>query len=556
MSSISPEELQVVKKCIDRVAKGRKVVAACLYGSKVAGYARPDSDIDLLVALEGYLYAIKYAYLRESGLDISALIVNSKSLERDARSGSLGEFAAGRLLHVYEPIINAEYFSTIERIYKRRVILEELQGVVDSASVLGTEIMFPLEYVAFSKIKRRTSLYPSAAYSYFKTYASGGSKRNLEFALAGYRKALDDIVAEDSGLFAQRDGLLQISDRRIFVEKGKMRLRLTKRLQGFSSYFVQTYAGRRIMHLAVKEAESKIRRHVGQQVKPPDFMSCPKGAYWRLPEGKLIVDSRDWLDDLAKSLGIGDNYSVTAKRRLGNVNSRTMLYILRYGSSGERKIVVKELARSKSVKWAALNLWTAPVKKRFRVNALFRLGSEYKAARYIRALGLRTPEIEAVVLDRKLLVTGFVGGKTLADIIRDCIRGNGDAKWLREAGAQIAKIHAAGATLGNIKPKNVIVSGSGDLYFTDIEQFVFKSGDPTWDLAQFISWGLKSTRNSTMAAVITREFLDGYASVAGSSSTNIEKLAKSRRYIESFYPVLMPSVALAVKKVIKSIAAG
>ena len=189
------------------------------------------------------------------------------------------------------------------------------------------------------------------------------------------------------------------------------------------------------------------------------------------------------------------------------------------------------------------------------MNALFRLGSEYKAARYIRALGLRTPEIEAVVLDRKLLVTGFVGGKTLADIIKDCIRGNGDAKWLREAGAQIAKIHAAGATLGNIKPKNVIVSGSGDLYFTDIEQFVFKSGDPTWDLAQFISWGLKSTRNSTMAALITREFLDGYASVAG-SSTNIEKLAKSRRYIESFYPVLMPSVALAIKKVIKSIAAG
>ena len=67
---------------------------------------------------------------------------------------------------------------------------------------------------------------------------------------------------------------------------------------------------------------------------------------------------------------------------------------------------------------------------------------------------------------------------------------------------------------------------------------------------------MKSTRNNTMAAVITREFLDGYASVAGSSCTNIEKLAKSRRYIESFYPVLMPSVALAVKKVIKSIAAG
>src|SRR4029077_6539813 len=115
----------------------------------------------------------------------------------------------------------------------------------------------------------------------------------------------------------------------------------------------------------------------------------PSRAYWRLPEGRLIIDSKDWLGDLG--------YSVTRKRRLGNVNSRTMLYVL----SDERKIAVKELAKTKAVKWAALNLWTAPVKK-FRIDPLLRLGTEYKAIRYIRNLGLYTPAIEAVVLDRKL----------------------------------------------------------------------------------------------------------------------------------------------------------
>jgi tRNA A-37 threonylcarbamoyl transferase component Bud32 len=424
--------------------------------------------------------------------------------------------------------------------------LEEVHDMVESTGVLSTEIIFPLEFVAFSKIKHRMSMHPSAAYSYYKTYTT--SKHNIEFALEAYRRVLEDIIAEDKELFAARqDGLLQVSEKRIFLEKRRMGLKLTKRLQEFSSYFVHTYAGRRIMHFAVNEAESKIRRRVGQTMKLPDFMLCPRNAYWRLPEGRLIVDGRNWLDDLARQLG---RYSISKKRRIGSMNSRTRMYVLKHGSA-EYKIAVKELAKSKALKWAMLGLWTASL-KRFRMDPLFRLGWEYKAIRYIRSLGLHTPVIEAVVLDRKLLVTRFLEGETLADVIRNCIRGKGgDANLISEAGAQIAKIHGAGATLGNIKPKNIIVSGK-DLYFTDVEQFMFEAGDPAWDIAQFISWGVKSTRNSVLAATIAKEFLEGYVSVGDTS--NITRLAKSNWYIESFYPVLLPSIAQTIKKEIKAIA--
>jgi hypothetical protein len=78
------------------------------------------------------------------------------------------------------------------------------------------------------------------------------------------------------------------------------------------------------------------------------------------------------------------------------------------------------------------------------------------------------------------------------------------------------------------------------------------AGDPAWDVAQFISWGLKSTRNSNMAAAITKEFVEGYMSVGDSS--NISRLAKSKRYIESFYPVLAPSIVHTIKKEINAIA--
>jgi tRNA A-37 threonylcarbamoyl transferase component Bud32/predicted nucleotidyltransferase len=546
MSSISPNELKVITKCISKVAKGRKMIATCIYGSRVAGYNRPDSDIDVLVVLENYPYVVKYSYFRESSTKVSALAVDREALLRDAQRAFLGEFVVGRLLHIYEPIANAEFLAMIEQTYKRRVILEEVRDILESTGLLGTEIIFPLDFIAFSKIRRRMSLYASAAYSYYKTYTT--SKRNIEFALEGYHKAVADIIAEDDQIFATRqDGLLQISDKRIFLEKSRTRLKLKKRLREFSSYFVHTYAGRKIMHFAVNEAESKIRRRVRPIMKPPDFMLFPRKVYWRLPEGRLIVDGRNWLDDLAGHAG---SYSISRKTRLGNKNSRTTMYLIKHDSD-EYKIAVKELAKSKTLKWTTVGPWSAPV-KRFRMDPLFRLGSEYKAIRYIRSLGLRTPMIEAVVLDRRLLVTRFVEGITLADVIRDCCMGGKDGvSLINEAGAEIAKIHSTGATLGNIKPKNIIVSEK-DLYFTNVEQFIFQAGDPAWDIAQFISWGLKRTRNRKMAATITKEFVEGYMSVGDPS--NISRLANSKQYIESFYPLRVPSIVHTIKKEMKAIA--
>jgi len=300
------------------------------------------------------------------------------------------------------------------------------------------------------------------------------------------------------------------------------------------------------MHFAINEAESKIRRRVRLMMKLPDFMLCPRRAYWRLPEGILIIDGRNWLQDLSQHLG---SYSVTKKRRLGNKTSRPTMYVLK-DSSDEYKIAVKEVAKSKALKWTMVGLWNEPV-KRFRMDPLLRIGSEYKAIRYMRSIGLRTPIIEAVVLDRKLLVTRFVDGITLADAIRDYMRGKGDASLIRKAGAEIAKIHTAGATLGNIKPKHIIVN-ENDLYFTNVEQFMLNAGDPAWDVAQFISWGLKNSRDSKITATITRDFVEGYLSVGDSS--NILSISKGKRYIESFYPVLAPSIAHTIKNEINAIA--
>jgi tRNA A-37 threonylcarbamoyl transferase component Bud32/predicted nucleotidyltransferase len=536
MSSVSTEELQAIQRCIDKVARGRPVAAACIYGSKVAGYARPDSDIDIIVVLENYQYRVKYAYMRESGVDVSALVVDKGALERDAKGAQLGEFVAGRLLHVYEPIANPDFLAKVEQDLKRRVILEELQEMVKAAGPLASEISFPLEYIAFAKVKRRAAMHPNAAYSYFKTYTT--NERNLQYAMQGYRRALADIVVQDPGLLAITDGMLQLSKDRIEFARGEPVLRLEKKLQRFSSYFVHSYAGRRMFHLAVKEAESKIRRHIRQKVEFPPFLACPARAYWKIPEGVLVADKGDWVRHVADRHSISD-YTLK-KRRLGNTISKTVLYELCH-KGGELKIAAKELARTKAVKWAALSMWTA---QKFRADPLFRLGTIYRALRHLRTLGLLTPEIEAVALDSRIIATRFVEGRSLAEVMRGALAGRQGTELLAEAGRQMATVHSTGACFGNIKPKNVIVNDG--LWFTDLEQFVFEGGDPAWDLAQFVSWGLKGTASVTAAAKIASDFFTGY----GDEKT-IAKLA-SKRHIETFYPVLSPQVARAIKNVVKS----
>ena len=557
MSSYSADQLKIICNCVNKIAKNNRIVGVCIYGSKVAGYSRPNSDFDVIVVLENYSFVVKYVYLKESKIEISALIVDRESLEKDARTAFLGEFVIGRLLHIYDAIVNPEFFKRVETIYKKRVILEEIFDIVRSANILSTEISFPLDFIMFSKIKKRSILYPNALYSYYKIYNCENADKNVGFALDGYQRALNEILREDKELLDKSPSgdSLQISEKRILINKnGRIAsLKLGKKLQDFSSYLVHAYAGRVTFRYAVKEAQSKIHRQKKQQLNLPMFMSSPKQSYWKLPEGILIFDSKNWLDLIASNVFFR-RYCISNKDRLGRIDSRTIRFTLtNLDDNSEKMIVVKDYAKTKGVKWAALSIWTSQV-KRLRVDPLFRLGNEYKALRYVRNLGLNTPAIESVILGKRMLVTEFIKGNSLADAIKYCLTEDGEynnTNWIKIAGEQIARIHNDKSTLGNIKPNNLIIRGNL-LYFTNVDQFGFQSGDPIWDIVQFLCRGLKQTSNSVVARKVVKEFLLGYSNEM--TTEHIKKLSKSKRYIESFYPLISPVVARSIKKETRELA--
>ena len=595
-TSLSKEESNAIGRYLEILSRHRRVIGACLYGSKVAGYGGPDSDIDIIVVVKDYSQTVKYSYSRTEEVKISALIVDYFALQKDAEAGLLGEFVVGRLLHTYEALTNHDLFKSIELIYKRRIILEELFDIIRTTNILCTEIKFPLEFVLFSKIKRRSLVYPAALYSYYKIYTGKCAGANLAFALGGFKDALEEIVANDRGLLILKrsatnteDFVLQIGKKCLVLNKQRernfIRLKLAKKLQIFSSYVIHAYAGRRVFHYTIREAESKIKRYRSKPICMPEFMASPREYYWKLDEGLVISGrNRKWLDLVAKSSGLV-RYAISKKIRLGDINSRTVCYTLQDTSvlSHSISIVAKKFATLKGAKWAALNFWSFSVgshfKHSFKVDPLFRLGNEYKALRYLRnEIGLNTPAVLAINFERRILVTSFVEGQNMSQIIKDSLKKRSTAGienifWIRTAGKNVAMIHSTQSALGNIKPNSIIINNVGGIYsrifFTDLEQFSFNnteySSDPIWDIIQFLCWSLKRTNNIPIAKEIVREFLSGYFSCSQLSTQNIETMTmkeylrqqlfrKSLDYLEQFRPLISTYIAQSIHEEINKLA--
>jgi Kae1-associated kinase Bud32 len=522
-----------------KLAEDHEIEACCAYGSKVAGYARPDSDYDLLLVLENYNHIIKYMYV-SSNLELSVLIVDSKSLIKDAEKAALGEFVVGRLLHAYEPLENADYFEKVETRYKKRVILEEIKELA-ATNALYDEILIPPEYFLYSKVQKRAKVYPHALYSYIKTYSGPNSQANLQASKKGFVQALKQLQEEGYVEFVNEH--VRIVPEKVRAKKGeKASLNVSNMMRGTLSYLVHTYAGRRTLNFVKQEAMSKIKRHKKIKSEIPPELKNPKSLL-RLKEG-MIVDGKDWLRALATSMDFKD---YTAKeRKIGDIHAATTLYTITENGRTE-KIVVKHFASVKAVKWAAMNLWVAGIKK-FKVDPSIRLNREYGAMLHMKTLGINTPEILAVAPDKRLLITRYIEGETLSDIISSVLDNKtSDMTVIIEFGKLLHKLHANGCTLVDTKPSNMLVSNER-IYFTDLEQFAF-SDDKAWDVICFIYYSMKFTSNVEGARKVVRAFLDGYVQ---DGDVQVIKKSLSKKYLPAFYPALVVGVVAAVRDEIKS----
>jgi len=509
------------------------VIAVCVYGSHVAGYARPDSDYDVIVVLRKYTAKIGYKYVREPLL-CSILAVEKGILYDDARKSWLGEFVAGRFLNVYEPLIGKEFLEEVEIEYKKRVILEILSEFNGKFQPLMDLIKFPLEYFLFEKLRRRMQFYPPAAYSYTKTYGGTFRDKNIGYSLDGFRKAAFELSRENSCITLE-DDLIWVSDPNSFSRMGKVKAIVEETKRDITSYATHIYCGRVGVSIILEELKSKIERH--GKIEPLDDLKHPS-AYLNIPEGKLIVNEKNWVERVAEYLELGKDYSYRIEK-IGGYGIDKLVNVARkyVFTSGERvcEVVVKRFKDPRNIKWAVLALATL-ADIRFEVLPLKRMANEYRMVLEFRKAGFNVPKIHAVDLDRIQLITEYIVGENVGKLIKD-----GKVEHLIKVGEEIGRLHSIGYVLGDAKPDNMIIS-EDRIYFTDLEQAKV-NGDRVWDIVEFLNYSVAFSFDAENAWKIANLFSKGYLKYG-----RVEDLkeVKSTKYSIIFKPLITPQVSKSI----------
>ncbi|MBQ04464.1 hypothetical protein CL673_07145 [Candidatus Bathyarchaeota archaeon] len=513
------------------------------YGSRIAGYSKGQSDLDLLVVLREYPPKVRYKYLKGK-IDLSALLVDRDSLVADAERAYLGEFVVGRLLNTYQPIEGEEFLSDVENRFKGRVILETLVELASQYGEFANNLLIPPDYFLFEKLRKRSSQYPPALYSYIRTYTGPRSPENVIAAKKGFEYYLRKLATENFLDF--NDGFAHLKKGAV---KGGQLVRLSNLItttkRGATSYLVHGWAGRVSFDVVRRESMSKLRRS-RESGSPPSTLSTPKNLL-RIPEGELLIEEKDWSAQLPKILKLGSKAKIR-KQRLGEIYSPTWIYTLKERRREDR-VVVKKFRDVWSPKWALTYVWAIP-SKRLSMTPLERLSREYFGLGMLRKHGFMTPEVVAVQLSHRILMRKFIDGVTLDEIASDIVNERIDgAEAVAHFGEILSRIHSLGMSFGDTKPNNYVINNKDDkIYLLNLEQ-LSEGGDQAWDIAEFLYYSVKLAVNSKGPRALADAFREGY--LKHGSADKLQRAARLK-YLLPFQPFLFPPVINEIRRQLQS----
>ncbi len=535
-SRLTAREKSKLRTLAESLVEKEKISSICAYGSKVAGYAREDSDYDMIIVAKDFVESIKYVQNQEP-IKSSALIVDETALREDAKQSSLEELVVGRLLNIYEPIVNPEFLRSVEVEYKKRVIAEELIEIQSDYGDFSSNLIIPYEYFLFDKLHKRALVYPHTIYSYDHIYTCAQSKENKEFAVRGFREA---------AAFLASQGIVESTNESVSVNRSTPSASLLSKIvsmfspksTGVTQYAIQG-SGEGIGSEIVKtEALSKVGR-MGETVEPLVELNRPKRLLC-LEEGLLFDDANRITEELAQMSGFGETYSHKVEKKGEIYTSTELLEISRHGK--HMYYILKHFPDLKSIKWGLLNLWAFTAKK-FEMSPLSRLQREYEAVKRVRKLGIRTHDIIGINFRERILVTAYVKGVSLSKFVEEITNGKSTrAKYIEKYGQILGKMHKAGLVYGDTKAENAIVC-KGEIYLFDLEQAV-ENGDTAWDIAEFLYYAAKDAVKEEGMKLVAEAFLTGYRSENDSQA--IEK-AKGVRYQVPFQPFVSANMRGVVK---------
>ena len=511
-------------------------VSLAAYGSRALGYAREDSDYDILVVVPGFKGGIRYRYIKGE-LPIAALVTSKSALFSDVRYNIMGEFLAGRLLLPIEVLEDDGALSTAVRMYRSKVFLEGLLDIAEHGP-LASELIMPLEYPAFLRMSERMERYPPLEYSYSMAFSQERYESNLTRLRGDYLPIARELV--EGGVMREVEGGYALEEE--VTSKSLLRV-MSKTLSNVAklvgSYLTHAYAGIFEIENIVDEVASKVKRSGGST---PEVLRNPRQML-RLPEGALTFGN--WRRELQVRFGVNEDGVRMVRKHLTDAS-----YLCEYHGSAQRlRFVVKSYSSLTSRKWMFLAAAFTPVVE-FKVSSSDRLGSEYKFNRRIRGIeGLGTAKILLVDLKSHILVEEYVEAESLDEVIsRWYEQGEEERAALRGVGRSLGRVHSEGISICDTKPDNLFWK-DGRLWIVDLEQARLGSSDEfAWDVTEFIYYSAINRTKLDVLSDMAREFLAGYSET---SPRDVLAVASGKRYLLPFTLLVFPHVLLGLNKVIE-----
>ncbi len=501
---------------VNEIAQSCVITATCLYGSRVGGYAREDSDYDCLLILENYRDAVRYHYRKLDSINAAVLAVDKELFELDVEKGGLGDFVAGRLMSPYLPLKNPEYLESAELQVKRRVVEEETEDLVLEYGELARGLEISPEYFPLVRMKKRAKVYPPIRYSYVKLFRGDLKEKNMRMILEGYDKAIDTLTK--SKIIGRRNGHVILADEhidRILSRKTYERVVnvVEQSRRALYSYLTHGTAGIVSIDIVAKELASKIRRELLYAPSGCELEDPKNFLFLRTSSGLTSLNERASIYDVARKLRPDVRVAVTPLASVLNE-----VYLI---SAGEEKLVAKRFTDWHGFKWFTLNL-VALGTKIFSLAGKTRLANEYGMNRFLSENKIPVPNIIHVSIPDRMLFEQYIEGTHIVEIVKESVMlsnlSQRQKHVIRSVGASMAKVHSLGVGIGDTKPENFILGSDQKVYALDLEQ-AKKAGDKVWDISEFLYYaGHYGVGPSGGLHEFVKSFIEGYILVGDAES--------------------------------------
>ena len=492
-------------------------------------------EITALAVLEGG--GVSRRRLRVGDWRLDLLMAERRLFEGDVEASTLLDTAAGRLLIPYKAIIGDKYLSEWEERYRRRRILESLRELILERPQLSRELRIDPRYFAYDILMSLSHILPQAEEELDELERS--TPRGLLKTLRGL---------EDEGCIRLEDGYVVIDENYIDgVLKGGARTleQLESIRRGIRELISDGVNG--ILDLLrglplyplIEEAIPGLRERLPQ---PERFL------YFPTARGLTSLSESVSVEELVSRLEPEAEAEEVELRRVGGVLNE--VYLLTYKVEDERRrAVVKWYPNWTTLKWTPVALWTLGTRG-FAISGRERMERECASTLFLIRGGIPVPRVLYASFRDRLLVKEYVEGLPLVEVVKSILRGEAEPseeEAIRRLGETLASIHGLGATVGDCKPDDFILS-DGKPILVDLEQGS-KSGDASWDAAEFLYFSGRYANPLDPlegAERLVELFTEGYIRGGGDPKTLRE--AGRLRYWKVFTPLVLPQVLYTISR--------